>query len=371
MTAPHSDHRAPLPDSELELYRLLRRSAEPGIVIFDNQGRLLSANKAAIRLTGAHSTDSTAPLTLEALPEPLVAVVRDALAHPVKNREQTVVLAGQGAEKRRRVLWINVFSTAGSDSEGGMSVLTLHDLDAVRELEVKTDRLQQLASVGMLSAGVAHEVKNALVTVKTQAELVLEKQPDVESATLVRREVGRIDSLISQLLELAGPATPQYGPVAVHEVLHDALRLVQHQIRHRQLEEMVLLEAATDSVRGDARQLEQAFLNLLFNAVEAMDPGGRLLVRTELVVATEHISKFEPGRREQQLQVEVKDTGPGIPAEVLERLFTPFLTTKPGGTGLGLTITRRIIQEHHGAIKVESKTAKGATFRVLLPLLKA
>ena len=364
------DRQPLLPESEFEFYRSLRRSAEPGILIFDSTGRLLSVNKTAARLTGLPSATAAPPPT-GALPKALVALVEDALAHPGRNLEQTIVISTEGPSDRRRVFWANAFAADRQDSGEGFLVVTLHDLDAARELEAKTDRLQQLASVGMLSAGVAHEIKNALVTVKTQAELVLEQQPNFEAATLVRREVGRIDSLISQLLELAGPGAPNHHPIGVHQVITDALRLIQHPLHHRQLEEVVLLEAATDRVHGDARQLEQAFLNLLFNAVEAMEPGGRLLVRTEVVLATEHISKFEPTRREHQLQVEIKDSGPGMPPAVLERLFTPFLTTKPGGTGLGLTITRRIILEHHGSIKVETKLGVGTTFRVLLPLLKA
>jgi two-component system, NtrC family, nitrogen regulation sensor histidine kinase GlnL len=186
----------------------------------------------------------------------------------------------------------------------------------------------------------------------------------------VRREVGRIDALVGQLLKLAGPGRPAFGLVRVHEALRDALRLMQPATRQRRIEEVVLLEAVNDRVEGDAPQLGQAFLNLLLNAVEAMEEGGRLLVRTEVVVATEHISRLEPGGRERQLQVEIGDTGPGMDPAVLKRLFTPFLTTKPGGTGLGLVITRRIVFEHHGTMKVETRPGAGTTFRVLLPLLR-
>jgi signal transduction histidine kinase len=249
-------------------------------------------------------------------------------------------------------------------------LVTVQDLTSARELETKTERLQKLATVGTLSAGVAHEIKNALVAIKSFAELLLERQPDSEAATLVRREVGRIDTLVSQLLRFAGPARPSFGTVRVHDLLQNGLRLVRHTLKIRQIEEVLLLEAVNDRVNGDAKQLEQAFLNLLLNAVEAMGDRGRLVIRTEIVVATEHISKFEPQKREPQIQVEIRDTGPGIPPELMPRLFTPFMTTKPDGTGLGLVITRRIVQEHHGTIAIESRPAQGATFRILLPLVK-
>jgi signal transduction histidine kinase len=283
--------------------------------------------------------------------------------------EKTVSLEGAKGIGRR-FLWLNLFRVTGSEVHPGTFVVTLHDLAVARELEVHTSRLQRLANVGLLSAGVAHEVKNALVAVKTYAELLLEKQPDAEAAALVRREVGRIDSLIGQLLQLAGPSRRTVAAVGLHEVLSHAMRLVHHPLQERSIGEVLLLQANSDQVWGDSRQLQQAFLNLFFNAVDAMDEGGQLVVRTEIVVATEHISKFDPGRREPQLQVEVRDTGVGIPAELVERLFTPFVTTKPSGTGLGLAITRRIVQEHRGRITVESKPGQGTVFRVILPLHK-
>ncbi len=233
-----------------------------------------------------------------------------------------------------------------------------------------TEHVQKLATVGTLSAGVAHEIKNALVAVKAFVELLLEKQPDSDAASLVRCEVGRIDLLVSQLLRFAGPALGSYAPASLHELLHNALRLVQHQFKANRVEARLLLQAGHDCVNADARQLEQAFLNLLLNAVEAMSEGGELVLRTEVVVATEHISRFEPHKREPQIQLEIRDSGPGVPPEILPRLFSPFVTSKAGGTGLGLAITQRIIGEHHGSIRVETKRNHGTVFRILLPLLR-
>jgi len=297
------------------------------------------------------------------LPAPLPELFRAGLQRLPMVRSHSVVLREGGVEKS--VVWVNLVRL-----EGGGMLVSLHNLSAARELEAKTARLQKLATVGTLSAGVAHEIKHALVAIKTYVDWLLEREPGSDSATLVRSEVGRIDSLTSQLLRFAGPARPEMGSVSVHGILRDALKLVRPQLQGRRAEEVVLLEAAQDMVNGDAKQLEQAFLNLILNAVEAIEPGGRVVVRTELVVATEHVSKLEPDRRQPQIQVEIKDTGTGIPESIVGRLFTPFLTTKPGGTGLGLAVTRRIVNEHHGQIAVETKTGAGTTFRILLPLLR-
>jgi len=354
---------------DLEFHRLLRRSAEPGVLVMDANGRLMSWNDSAQGLL-RNGRAETASLGKDELPACIRECLHEAQSNDDGKLEKTVSLEeteGVG----RRLLWLNVFRLGDLEALRGAFVVTLHDLGVARELEAQTSRLQRLANVGLLSAGVAHEVKNALVAVKTYAELLLEKQPDADAAALVRREVGRIDSLIGQLLQLAGPSQRTVTAVSLHEVLSHAMRLVHHPLQERRIEEVLLLEANVDQVWGDSKQLQQAVLNLLFNAIDAMDEGGRLVVRTEIVVATEHISKFDPGRREQQLQVEVQDSGVGISVELLERLFTPFVTTKPSGTGLGLAITRRIVHEHRGRITVESKPGKGTVFRVILPLHKA
>jgi signal transduction histidine kinase len=191
-----------------------------------------------------------------------------------------------------------------------------------------------------------------------------------DMVSLVVQEVNRINSLVGQLLKLAGPAKPIFTEVQVHESIQNALRLVKHQLKNRNIELTVTLEAGSDLVRGDAKQLEQAFINLLLNALEAMGEAGRLTVASEVVFATEMVSKFEPRSRKEQLQITVRDTGSGIPTQVLEQLYAPFRTTKPGGTGLGLAITRRIILAHGGRIVVESEVGRGTAFKITLPIVR-
>jgi signal transduction histidine kinase len=356
-----------MPGEEPEFHRLLRKSAEPGILVFTRDGKVVSVSSSAALLLQIRPESVK---TLDDLPTQLAAILWDSIGTSEEQLERRVSLVPDSEGEGRSVIWVNTFRVPFAGSELGLFLASIHDLGVARELEAKTVRLQQLGAVGLLSASVAHEVKNALVAVKTYVELVMETQPDLEAAALVRREVGRIDSLIAQLLKLSTPRQASPAPVRVHAVLADAIRLVQHQLRERGIKECVLLEARTDLILGHAAQLEQAILNLLFNAIDAMPNGGQLVLRTELVVATEHISKIEPGRREEQLQIEIKDSGTGVAPEVLERLFTPFLTTKPSGTGLGLTITRRIVTAHHGRILVESKTNSGTSFKILLPLHK-
>jgi signal transduction histidine kinase len=233
--------------------------------------------------------------------------------------------------------------------------VVLNDLAPVQKLERNARQLDRLASVGALSASMAHEIKNAMVAIRTFVELLIKEHKGAELADVVSREMRRIDSIVSQMLRLAGPARPTFALIHVHTVLDHALHLVQHQLDAKKLRASRKLNARTDRIRGDDYQLEQAFLNLFFNAIEAMGPGGELTITTE----------NDP--ESHSIRVGVSDTGLGIPPEKLGRLFEAFFTTKRHGTGLGLLITRRIIEEHNGTITVESEPKKGTTFQVTLP----
>jgi signal transduction histidine kinase len=252
---------------------------------------------------------------------------------------------------------VHVHAAAGG---GGGLILVLHDLTAAQQLEVKLQRLDRLANLGTLAAGLAHEVKNAIVAVRTFVDLLLERNEGAELAEIVRREMKRIDGIVSQMLRVAELPKPEFVPVAVHEALKYSLQLVQPQLTEKTITLQTAFGAAADVVAGDVGQLEQAFLNLLLNAAEAMGPDGVLTVTTDVVAAA--------GRQPAQFRVAIQDTGAGIALEHQAQLFAPFFTTKKHGTGLGLPITRRIIEGHRGGISVTSELNRGTTFVVVLPL---
>ncbi len=352
-------------DSHTEFFETLVRSAELGVVAVDARPRVILFNEAAARLTRL-APSRVLEQSPEVLPDPLRRLLEEVLATAVPVMDRRLVVHAEG--RPRQVVCASA-SPWRIEGGGGRAVLAvLQDLTAAQELELRTVRLQRLASVGTLSADVAHEIKNALVAIKSFSDLLLEKGEDLEMANLVGREVSRIDSLVSQLLRFAGPARPAFADLKVHASLGNCVQLIQRQLKTRKVELTLHLEAKNDLVRGDARQLEQAFLNLLLNALEALGEGGRIAVSTQVSVGTEFISKFEPKNRRPQLQILIRDNGPGIPPEVLPNLFRPFATSKPGGTGLGLAITRRIIREHLGTISAETAPGQGTTFKIALPL---
>jgi two-component system sensor histidine kinase HydH len=221
------------------------------------------------------------------------------------------------------------------------------------DLSENLRRLDRLANLGLVSASVAHEIKNGLVAISTFVELLAQKSEDREMALVVQKELHRINALTTQLLRFSTPKPPAFAPVAVNELLEHALRLIEHQLQGR----MIALErdfrAAPHIIHADESQLQQVFMNLLLNAADAVGSNGTVTVGTEN--AGSHLLIF------------IRDTGVGIPKENLPRLFEPFFTTKKNGTGLGLAICHRIIEEHRGSIEVHSEPGKGSAFIVTLP----
>ena len=223
------------------------------------------------------------------------------------------------------------------------------------DLQSNLRRLDQLANLGVVSASIAHEIKNGLVAITTFIGVLIEKDTgDREMTALVQRELKRIDGLATQMLRLSAPKPSALTTVRVHDVLEHAMRLLEHQFSSRLIAVKKNYNAKSDLIRADESQLQQAFMNLLLNAAEAMGSQGELWIATETVGDT-------------RLKIFIRDTGPGIAPENLPRLFEPFFTTKKHGTGLGLAICERILQEHLGGIEVKSEIGRGSTFIITLP----
>ena len=224
-------------------------------------------------------------------------------------------------------------------------------------LQENLRRLDRLASGGLIAAGAAHEIKNGLVAIHTFTEMMLVKSEDAEMAGVVRQELKRIDSLVTQMLRFAAPKAPTMASVTVHHLLDHTLRLLEHQMNGRQISLKRDYRAQPGVVYGDESQLQQVFMNLLLNAMESINGKGEVTVGTEAVTESSGAKK---------LKVYIRDSGSGIAPENLSRLFEPFFTTKKNGTGLWLAICQRVAEEHLGHIEVKSETGCGSTFIVSL-----
>ena len=268
----------------------------------------------------------------------------------------------------------SIFHGQQGEMLGALVVLT--DITALKRLELQIRRSDRLASLGTLSAGMAHEIKNPLVSIKTFAQLLPERYQDSDFretfSNLIGHEIDRIDSLVNQLLRFARPAKPVLKPMHVHEVLEKSLQLVGHRLYQKEIKLARSWEADVDTIRADADQLEQVFLNFFLNAMDAMNRGGELRVETEIRAAHEWVTPISGtnGDSHEVLRVTIRDNGEGIRGEDIPHVFDPFFTTKDYGTGLGLSVVHGIIQEHGGQIEVESELKKGTAFHILLPLVR-
>lgn len=224
------------------------------------------------------------------------------------------------------------------------------------QLRKQVERTERLKAVATLAAGMAHEIKNPLASIKTFAEYLPEKFDDPafreKFAKIMGQEVDKMNALVQRLLEFAKPSPPQLGPVKVSDAMKETLEFIHGTLLNRQIQIDASL-SEDDEVKADAAQLKQVFLNILLNSVEAMDHPGRITIST--------------ARENGHLQVTVADTGPGIAPKDLQHVFDPFYTTKPGGTGLGLSVVHSIIRQHGGRINVKSTVGKGTTVEIQLP----
>jgi signal transduction histidine kinase len=327
-----------------------------GAVLVDGENNLATVTPEAGKILG-FPADQSAELPIEALPTELVRIAREAMTSGKPSASHPIEVA---SEFQNDSVLVNAVPLR-SGSKISLVVLTLHALSSNCQFQQQIRQLDRLANAGTLAAGMAHEIKNALVAGRTFLDLLLEKNADSDLVQVVRRETARIDSIVSRMLRFSATTASVLTPLHVHEVLEHALRLVQPQLNQNSIQMERSFKSSSDLVRGDEYELQQAFVNLLLNALEAMSPNGKL------TVGTENLLDGLKGQR--HLRVVIHDTGTGILPEHLNHLFEPFFTTKDYGTGLGLATTRRIVQGHGGTIAVESRPGLGTTFAILLPLV--
>jgi len=235
-------------------------------------------------------------------------------------------------------------------------------------LDERLQRLDRLANAGTMAASLAHEIKNAMVAVRTFVEMLLVRNQDAELAGIVKREMLRIDSIASQLLRLAASPKASFAEVRLDEVLDRTLRLIEPQLKTRGIRLRKDFRANGALLEADSHRLEQAFTNLFLNSIEAIGRNGELAITTALAPKPAG-TKSPKGDGGSTVRITIRDSGVGIPRKEVALLFEPFFTTKPNGTGLGLPITQEIIHQHGGTISVQSAPGKGTTFSITLPLV--
>jgi two-component system, NtrC family, nitrogen regulation sensor histidine kinase GlnL len=370
-----------LPEFHSDSWEHILASVEEGIIIIDQEEQIAFFNPAAEHLTGfSHSQVWHHPYTEVFASNPWVAeIVQRTL---VFGHSRT---AGEGEvqSRTRRITPVRLTCSpifAGGDTRLGL-ILMLYDLSHQRELAEEVQREDRLAQLGLVAAGLAHEIKNPLAGIRGAAQLlqgrVSSDHSAVEYTAVMIREIDRLSDLLSQLLQLAAGPGLELQQVNVHKVLTEVL-LLEREAAPQGVKIITHFDPSLPMVAGDEAQLAQVFRNLIKNALQALIGcrGGMLTISTRMatnfhLVRTEEQGGRRTTRRGRFLALDFADNGPGIPPERFPHLFTPFFTTKSRGTGLGLAISQRIVAQHGGTIRVESTPGQSTLFHVYLPVASA
>lgn len=252
------------------------------------------------------------------------------------------------------------------------AVLFFKDLTQVEQLEERERLRDRLASLGEMAAGIAHELKNPLAGIEVTAGLLRRQVPDSPDAQSLLADIisesKLANAIVVELLEFVRPIRLQVEQTDVSDVLQQAVTIAEGKARRGEIALRLDVEPRLPMIDGDAHQLCQVFTNLLINAFEALEGHGRIDIRAVAEVVEPDPAFAAETPAVPVIVVDVMDDGPGVPADLSDRIFVPFFTTKPKGSGLGLSIVRKIVDAHEGRIDLSSGSDTGTRFRVTLPV---
>ncbi|MEO6213394.1 MAG: ATP-binding protein [Vicinamibacterales bacterium] len=362
--------KAAVPSVSDGFYRDLVWNLRNGVLAVTQDGHIAVMNEVAYRIFGLtpKATDIGRPYAevLRDLPD-VMRIVSGAfeLSH-LPNRAE---LRLKSTDKV-----IGYTLSQVRDQNGGVTGATLFfkDLTRVEQLEERERLRDRLAALGEMAAAIAHEVKNPLAGIEVMAGLLKRRLVDNQDAQSILsdiiKEVKMANAIVVEVLDFVRPIRLQVERTAIADAVRDAISLAESHVTRGDIEIRVALPEALSPIQGDPHQLRQLFTNLLTNAFEAMGGKGSVLITGVQLADEDEVAVGSDVRGVPMVQVEVLDDGPGVPPDVIDRIFSPFFTTKPQGSGLGLAIVRKIVDAHDGRIDVSARPDGGTRFRVTLPV---
>jgi two-component system nitrogen regulation sensor histidine kinase GlnL len=353
------------------LYGMILENIDRAVIAFDSVGMITLFNPAAESLMECSSRQfiGKSYRDLFSNQETLLYLVKVAL------EEGRSITDDEGLYLHRSnatPLPINAYSAPiyakGSNQDG--AVMIIRDLSRIKDLEGTLRRADRLSMLGTLAAGLAHEIKNPLGGIKGAAQLLsmeLSTESPLQDYTQIMiKEAERINFIIDELMDLGNPREPEIGDVDLTRVMNDIVLLQREAARSQNIHFKLKLDPSIPPVQGDEGLLTRLFLNLIKNAREAIAHEGDVEIETR-IASNYHLTG--PGRRSSPMvDIIITDTGCGIDKQEMDRIFTPYFTTKSKGSGLGLAISQKIIEDHNGLLKIESTPEKGTTVTISLPL---
>ncbi|PKL44410.1 MAG: hypothetical protein CVV41_07165 [Candidatus Riflebacteria bacterium HGW-Riflebacteria-1] len=330
-------------------------SMTSGVLIFNPEGRATYANPEIKIIMGRQFPEGWSPFdSSDKLPDRLNELMVEALTTNITLESEKVKIRNSNPA---RIVEVNAFPFR--NETGGMlgTAVFIKDVTEISALEEQLKRADKLSALGVLAAGIAHEIRNPLTGMKMIVQLLQSefgvKDPRSEPLHIIQSEIDRLESIIGNLLDFARPSKPKAIDVEPEKVVEDCYALIKNQLRKQNIRFVKKVMPDCPKIVGDPDQLKQVFINILTNAVQALQPEGELRVNID--------------QRDDFVVVAFEDTGSGIPANRLPDIFNPFMTTKEDGTGLGLSMALRIVEEHGGRIEVQSVVDEGSIFTVYLP----
>jgi signal transduction histidine kinase len=341
-------------DRERHLMETVLETLREGVLVLTEDNRVAYANPAALALTGLPPEAATAAEPVRFPPE-LAAALEGAVGGAARSREVEV------AYPEPRILRVHLASAEGPAAGAPLRVAVLADISAERVQAEDRVESERIDSIMTLAAGVAHEIGNPLNAMGIHLELLRRRlgglgkdaAKALESVEVLEAEVRRLDGIVRNFLGAVRPVRPDLAETQLLEVVAASLALLKDQLEQLGVRATVDVAGELPTVLADRGQVQQALFNVLKNALEAMDRGGELTIRAR--------------SEDDWVVLEVSDTGVGIPAEKLTRVFDAYYTTKEDGSGLGLLIVLRILRAHGGRVDVTSEPGKGTTVTLRFP----
>ena len=326
-----------------------------GLLVLDEQNRIVLQNSAAEAMTGHLEADIRGQPVDHVLP----AALKRLLPHPGQE-DRVVEREVECTFQNQEPITLSVSAARIVNAAGEFigSLVMFRDLTEIKALQQEVQRKEKLAALGGLAAGIAHEIRNPLSSVKGMATYFktrLASDPEArEAAEVMVSETNRLNRVINELLEFARPSNISPVPTEINTVIEHSVRLISADLEAHDISLDLHLDPDLPSVDLDPDRFIQCLLNLYLNAIQAMGRGGRLTVATRRV-------------QDEWVEIEVSDRGAGISEEDVHHIFDPYFTTKASGTGLGLAIVHKIVDNHQGRITVQSNLGKGTAFIIWLP----